>query len=141
MSKQTPTLDPEDIAREESDTPEVVDLDQPVDTPEPKSPPAPKPGDPDYDWAPHYEGAELYVHTYPDGQVVALRQFKDIYSKQWLRSIRDLATDFDVESAAVDRAACETAREVIDNRPAPIGGPDDFDVLFKAWSGGVTPGE
>lgn len=109
----------------------------------------PKPGDPNYDWAYHYGDAQLYIHTYPDGQVVALRRFADIYSKQWLRSIRDLSTEFDIESAAVDRAACDVARTLIDNRPCPVGGPDDFDQLWKAWSkaddtddqGGVSPGE
>lgn len=119
-------------------------------TPEAEAKPAdPKPGDPGYDWTRHYGNAELYTHTYPDGQVVALRRFKHIYSKQWLRSIRDLPTEFDIESAAVDRAACDVARELIDNRPCPIDGPDDFDELWRAWSkaddnddqGGVTPGE
>ncbi|MGB3481141.1 MAG: hypothetical protein WBB07_02860 [Mycobacterium sp.] len=93
----------------------------------------PKPGDTDYDWYSHYDTADLYTHTYPDGMVVALRRFKDIYSKQWLRSIRALKTDFEIESAAVDRAACETARTIIDTRPCPIGGPDEFEVLWKAW--------
>ena len=101
--------------------------------------------DVDYDWSGHYGTDDLYTHAYPDGQVVALRRFKDIYSKQWLRSIRNLQTDFDIESAAIDRAACDVARELIDNRPCPIGGPDDFQELWKAWSSadaeGVTAGE
>lgn len=107
--------------------------------------PDPKPGDPDYDWSGRYGTDDLYVHRYPDGQVVALRRFKDIYSKQWLRSIRNLQTDFDIESAAIDRASCEVAKELIDNRPCPIDGPDDFQELWKAWSSadaeGVTAGE
>jgi hypothetical protein len=95
-----------------------------------------KPGHPDYDWAKDYSvpADQLYVHTYPDGQVVALRRFKDIYSKQWLRSIRNLQTEFDIESEAVDRAASDTARQIIDARPAPLGGPDDFQDLWTAWS-------
>lgn len=107
--------------------------------------PDPKPGDPDFDWSVHYGTDDLYTHTYPDGLVVALRRFKDIYSKQWLRSIKDLPTEFDIESAAIDRASCELAKRLIDNRPCPIGGPDDFQALFTAWSSadmeGVTPGE
>ncbi|WP_396921683.1 hypothetical protein [Mycolicibacterium sp.] len=109
--------------------------------------PEPKPGDPDYDWSHHYpEGVDLYTHTYPNGTVVSLRRFKDIYSKQWLRSIRNLESDFDIQNAAIDRAACETAQEVIDAVPCPIGEPDQFDALFEAWQKAdldesVTPGE
>lgn len=107
--------------------------------------PEAKPGDPDYDWSGHYGTDELYRHAYPDGQVVALRRFKDIYSKQWLRSIRNLETEFDIESAAIDRAACDLAKQLIDNRPCPVGGPDDFQDLWRAWTSsdaeGVTPGE
>lgn len=109
--------------------------------------PEPKPGDPDYDWSHHYpEGVDLFTHTYPNGTVVALRRFKDIYSKQWLRSIRNLESDFDIQNAAIDRAACETAQEVIDAVPCPIGEPDQFDALFEAWQKAdldesVTPGE
>lgn len=118
---------------------------------DPKKKPEPKPGDADYDWTPHYpEGAELYVHTYPNGTVVAIRRFKDIYSKQWMRSIRNLKTDFDIEDAAINRAACETAQAVIDAVPCPVGEDDQFEALFKAWQKhdtnggddeGVTAGE
>lgn len=94
----------------------------------------PKPGDADYDWTPHYpDGVKLFRHTYPDGQVVAIREFKAIHSKQWLRQIRNLPTEFDVESAAVERAACPTALEVIDAQPADIDGPDAFAELWDAW--------
>lgn len=97
--------------------------------------PAPKPGDPDYDWSQHYpEGTKLYRHTYPDGQVVMIRRFGDIYSKQWLRSIKHLEIEFDIESAAIDRAACEAARDLIDTRPCPVDGPDDFQELWKSWT-------
>ena len=93
------------------------------------------PGDADYDWSQHYpEGTELYTHTYPDGQVVAIRRFGDIYSKQWLRSIKHLEIEFDIESAAIDRAACDAARDLIDARPCPVDGPDDFHELWKAWT-------
>ena len=96
---------------------------------------APTIGAADYDWSPHYpEGTKLYRHTYPDGQVVAIRRFGDIYSKQWLRSIKHLEIEFDIESAAIDRAACEAARDLIDTRPCPVDGPDDFHELWKAWT-------
>ncbi|WP_409430543.1 hypothetical protein ACJEIK_26265 [Mycobacterium sp. SMC-16] len=118
---------------------------------EPQAPPPPVPGDANYDWSQHYpKGTELYTHTYPDGKVVALRLFRDIYSKQFLRSIRHLETDFDVESAAIDRGACPAAQELIDSRPCPVDGPDDFHELWKAWTSdssddddaeGVTAGE
>ena len=118
---------------------------------EPQAARTPVPGDADYDWSPHYpKGAELFTHTYPDGKVVALRLFRDIYSKQFLRSIRHLETEFDIESAAVDRGTCDVARELIDTRPCPVDGPDDFQELWKAWTSngagnedaeGVTAGE
>lgn len=99
-----------------------------------------KPGDPDYDWANHYgvPAEKLYLHTYPSGQVVALRRFKDIYSKQWLRSIKELQTEFDIESEAVDRATTEAARKIIDSQPAPLDGPDHFADLWAAWSSADT---
>lgn len=136
-----PTPEPSDSPEEPAD----VEAQPEGTTP---TPPAkkPTPGDGDYDWSVHYGTSDLYIHTYADGQVVALRRFKDIYSKQWLRSIRNLQTDFDIESAAIDRASCEIAKELIDNRPCPVGGADDFADLFKAWQsadvdGGVTAGE
>ena len=96
---------------------------------------APVPGDHDYDWSQHYpEGTKLYRYIYPDGQVVAIRRFGDIYSKQWLRSIKHLEIEFDIESAAIDRAACDAARDLIDARPCPVDGPDDFHELWKAWT-------
>lgn len=120
--------------KKRDDLPDVEESTEEVDQADPDRP-EPKPGDPDYDWSQHYpEGTALYKHTYPDGQVVALRRFRDIHSKQWLRSVQHLPTDFDIESAAIDRGTCELAREIIDNRPCPIDGPDDFDELWKAWT-------
>lgn len=102
---------------------------------EPQAVRTPVPGDADYNWSQHYpEGTELFTYIYPDGKVVALRRFGDIYSKQFLRSIRHLETDFDIESAAIDRGACDIAQELIDNRPCPVDGPDDFAELWKAWT-------
>ena len=148
-----PTLE-EELAAKADRADEVLVAEK---EPEPEKKPEPKPGsakksepkagDVAYDWSHHYpEGVDLYTHTYPNGTVVALRRFKDIYSKQWLRSIRNLETDFDIQNAAIDRAACETAQEVIDAVPCPIGEPDQFDALFEAWQKAdldesVTPGE
>jgi len=113
---------------------------------DPTKPKSPKPGDADYDWTPHYpDGVDLYTHTYPNGTVVAIRRFKDIYSKQWLRSIKHLKNSFDVEDAAINRAACDVAQAVIDAVPCPVGEPDQFEILFKAWqqadTDGLTTGE
>lgn len=145
MTKKTPTTIADDpsMALDEADTAgdtgAVDELDD-AETGEQKTV-EPKPGDADYDWSGHYGTDDLYVHTYPDGKVVALRRFKDIYSKQWLRSIRHLPTEFDIESAAIDRAACPTAQEIIDNRPCPVDGPDDdFAELYKAWVESDTEG-
>lgn len=139
MGTKKPTVDTVTEDGEHIDTVEVTE----------KLMAEPNPGEPGYDWSQHYpEGAELYRHVYPDGQVVALRRFRDIYSKQFLRSIRHLETDFDVESAAIDRGACQAAQELIDSRPCPVDGPDDFHELWKAWTSdgsddaeGVTAGE
>lgn len=104
--------------------------------------PPPKPGDADYDWSQHYpKGADLYLHRYPDGQVVALRTFKAIYSKQWLASIADLPTEFDIERAAFQRATCTEAAVIIRDRPAPVDGPDDFQDLWDAWTAHSNQGE
>ncbi|MEC4616189.1 hypothetical protein [Tsukamurella tyrosinosolvens] len=103
---------------------------------------APEPGDADYDWTQHYpKGAKLYVHTYPDGQTVALRRFGDITSKQWMVSVSHLRTDFDIESAAFERGACPEAIVIIRTRPAPVDGPDDFQDLWNAWTKDSNDGE
>ena len=91
----------------------------------------PKPGDADYDWSGHYDTTDLYTHTFPDGTVVAIKPFASIYSKTWLYKIRQLQTDTDIEFAAIDRAACPTAQEVLMNLDDTEGDP--FEDLYKAW--------
>lgn len=93
--------------------------------------PEPKPGDPDYDWYGHYDTTDLYTHRFPDGTVVAIKPFASIYSKTWLYKIRQLQTDTDIEFAAIDRAACPTAQEVLMGLDDTNGDP--FDDLYKAW--------
>ena len=93
--------------------------------------PEPKPGDPDYDWSGHYDTTDLYTHRFPDGTVVAIKPFASIYSKTWLYKIRQLQTDTDIEFAAIDRAACPTAQEVLMNLDDTEGDP--FEDLYKAW--------
>lgn len=93
--------------------------------------PEPKPGDPDYDWSGHYDTTDLYTHRFPDGTVVAIKPFASIYSKTWLYKIRQLQTDTDIEFAAIDRAACPTAQEVLMGLDDTNGDP--FDDLYKAW--------
>lgn len=93
--------------------------------------PEPKPGDADYDWSGHYDTTDLYTHRFPDGTVVAIKPFASIYSKTWLYKIRQLQTDTDIEFAAIDRAACPTAQEVLMGLDDTNGDP--FDDLYKAW--------
>lgn len=105
--------------------------------------PQPKPGEAGYDWAAQYGTKDLYVHTFPNGKVVALKPFGSIYSKTWLYKIRTLQTDVDIEFAALDRGACDAAREVLRSLDDSDGDP--LDELFKAWAAsateGLTPGE
>ncbi|NOQ62812.1 hypothetical protein [Mycolicibacterium fortuitum] len=102
--------------------------------------PEPKPGDPDYDWSGHYDTTDLYTHRFPDGTVVAIKPFASIYSKTWLYKIRQLQTDTDIEFAAIDRAACPTAQEVLMGLDDTNGDP--FDDLYKAWlEAGTTNGD
>jgi hypothetical protein len=42
--------------------------------------------------------------------------------------------DFDVQFAAIDRAASDTAKAVIKSVMAPVGEPDPFDELYGGWS-------
>ncbi|WP_135451310.1 hypothetical protein [Mycobacterium sp. DL99] len=90
-----------------------------------------KPGDADYDWSGHYDTTDLYTHTFPDGTVVAIKPFASIYSKTWLYKIRQLQTDTDIEFAAIDRAACPTAQEILMSLDDTAGDP--FDDLYKGW--------
>lgn len=127
----------------------VDDLDDPAYDPPTLLEPAPvtgtdepvkpelKPGDAGYDWAPHYgstPAADLYTHTFPGGTTVAIRTFGSIYSKTWLYKLRNAQTDTDIQFAAIDRAACDTAQAIIEAVDAPLGGPDPIDELWEAWS-------
>ena len=119
---------------------------QPAAEPAPAPPPPapkPKPGAADYDWAADYGTDNLYLHTFPSGTVVALKPFASIYSKTWLYKIRTLQTDVDIEFAAIDRGASDTARAVLRDLDDTDGDP--IDELFKAWAAsateGLTPGE
>lgn len=98
---------------------------------EPKKKSEPKPGDPDYDWSGHYDTTDLYSHTFPNGTVVAIKPFASIYSKTWLYKVRALQTDVDIEFAAIDRAACETAKEILMNLDDTEGDP--LADLYAAW--------
>lgn len=128
--------------------PAVVELNDAPELTEEAPVESPKVGDTDYDWSAHYDTDDLYTHTFPDGKVVALRTFKSIYSRTWLYKIRNLKTDIDFEFAAIDRAACETAQEVLASVDDVDGDP--IKELFTAWmaSGtsrgdgdeGLTPG-
>lgn len=120
----------------------VIELNDHVDEVEPPVEPSkkdePKPGEPAYDWAPHYGGTaepvRLYTHTFPDGTVVSIRDFGSIYSKTWLYKLRKAQTDTDIQFAAIDRAACDTAQALIESIEAPLGGKDPIDELWEAWS-------
>ncbi|MUL47608.1 hypothetical protein FZI85_25165 [Mycobacterium sp. CBMA293] len=104
--------------------------------------PAPVPGDPDYNWAQHYpEGAELYVHTFPDGKTVALKTFGSIYSKTWLYKISRLQTDTDVIFAAIKRGCCPQADAFLMALDDSVGDP--LDDLYQAWLNdeGIDSGE
>ena len=92
----------------------------------------PKPGDAGYDWTAHYDTDDLYIHTFTDGTVVALKAFKTIFSKTWLYKIRSLKTNVDVELAAIDRGSCPEARAVLEGLPDSEGDP--IDELWAAWS-------
>jgi len=108
---------------------------------EPK--PEAKPGEAGYDWAAQYGTDDLYIHTFPNGTVLALKPFGSIYSKTWLYKLRGLQTDVDIEFAALDRGACDVAKQVLLSLDDTAGDP--LDELFKAWAAsateGLTPGE
>lgn len=155
MPKKTPVPDPDEpntYAVSDDETPEAITPDEPLteetlegfQTPESK----PKPGDADYDWAEQYGTDDLYTHTFLNGTVLALKKFGAIYSKTWLYKIRNLPTEADVEFAALDRASCEVAREVLANLDDSEGDP--IEDLYQAWLAdgtaqaeggeGLTPG-
>lgn len=103
--------------------------------------PKPKPGDADYDWAQHYpENTPLYVHTFPDGKVVAIKTFAAIYSKTFLYKVRDMPTDIDIEFAALDRAGCPQAKAVFLALDDTDGDP--ISDLYRAWiAAGTSNGD
>ena len=125
----------------------TIVITEPADDPPAK--PQPKPGDADYDWSQHYDTTDLYTHTFPYGKVVALKSFAAIYSKTWLYKLRKAASNAEVEFAAIDRAACDEAREVLESLDDDADG-DPLDDLFQAWvkagtsrgdgDEGLTPG-
>jgi hypothetical protein len=73
----------------------------------------PMPGEPKYDWVADYGTDDLYTHTFTDGTVVALRTVAAVATKSWLYQVREMKNDFDVQFAAIDRAASDTAKAVI----------------------------
>lgn len=99
----------------------------------PDDKPEPKPGDKDFDWANLYGTDDLYVHTFSDGKVVALKPFSAIFSKTWLYKIRNFKSAVDIELAAIDRGSCDAAREVLGSLD-DSGDGDPIDDLWKAWS-------
>lgn len=107
-----------------------------LETPDDNKNPEPKVGEVGYDWASHYGDAELYTHTFPNGTVVAIKTFGSIYSKTWLYKIRDLPTETDIQFAAIDRAACETAKAVLLDLDDTDGDP--IEDLWKAWTSAGT---
>jgi hypothetical protein len=129
--------DPEVGAADAPDTAGTTGEDAPSAPVEPKPGP---PGAPDYDWAPHYDTDDLYTHTFADGTVVVIKSFGTIYSKTFLYKARNLPTDTDIEFAAIDRASCPAAREVLGALDDTVGDP--LDELWKAWvAAGTAHGE
>jgi hypothetical protein len=126
-----------------------IELNEEPELVEETEPPEPKVGDADYDWSAHYDTEDLYTHTFADGKVVVLKSFRSIFSKTWLYKMREMPTNVDVEMAAIDRGACETAREFLLSLDDSEGDP--LNELYEAWvSGGtkeanagkgLTPGE
>ena len=116
--------------------PETVGEDAPSAPVEPK----PGPGEPDYDWAPHYDTEDLYTHTFSDGTVIVIKAFGAIYSKTFLYKVRNLPTEADIEFAAIDRASCPAVREILASLDDSVGDP--IDELWKAWvAAGTAHGE
>lgn len=90
-----------------------------------------EPGDPGYDWSTHYGDADTYIHTFPNGKVVALKSFASIYNKTWLYKIRNARTDSEIEFAAIERGSCPEARAVLEDLDDTDGDP--INDLWKAW--------
>lgn len=103
-------------------------------------PPIAEPGDKDYDWAKEYGTDDLFTYTLPNGKMVALKAFGNIFSKTWLFKIRNLKTNVDVELAAIDRGTCDTAKQLLEDLDDADGDP--ISDLWAAWTSdeGVTSG-
>lgn len=102
-----------------------------VDVSEDKQPPELLPGDPGYDWAQHYDTTDLYLHTFPNGQTVALKPFGSIYNKTWLFKLRKAQSNSEIEFASIERAACPEAIEVLEALDDTNGDP--ISDLWGAW--------
>ncbi len=96
---------------------------------------APKIGSAEYDWAAHYDNADTFRYEFADGSVIEIRTFDSIYSKTWLYKVQSMvdagATDVDVEFAAINRAACPVAQELLMSLDDSVGDP--IDDLWQAW--------
>lgn len=122
--------------------PEGAKIAEPEPKPEPK--PAPKPGDKDFDWAKLYDTDELFVHTFPNGVVVALKSFTSVFDEVWLYKNRELP-DTPLKFSAIDRGSCPAARAVLASLPDDGSMGTPLSDLFSAWTsaatGGLTSGE
>lgn len=99
----------------------------------------PKPGDVDYDWTQHYgDIPDLFKHTLPDGQVVALKPFNAIYSKTWLYKLRNVKSNDVVAILSIDRASCREVRAILADIDDAGGDIDPITDLWDAWSGSGT---
>ena len=123
---------------------DVVPKDKPDELVDVESKPELKPGDKGYDWATLYGRDDLYVHTFPNGVVVALKPFTAVFDEVWLYKNRDLP-DTQLKFSAIDRGSCPTARAVLASLPDDGSMGTPISDLFSAWTaaatGGLTPGE
>lgn len=130
----------------------MVDEPLPTDDGNPANEPAkpkPKPGDAEFDWSAVYgPDVPLYIHTFSDGTVVALKTMNAIYNKTWLYKLRTAKTEVEVVVRSIERAGCAEALAVLDNLDDTAGDP--IDELYTAWirqstsrgdgDEGLTPG-
>ncbi|MCC9182566.1 hypothetical protein [Mycolicibacterium mageritense] len=127
----------------------VEEQDADIEGQDESTPEPPKVGSAEYDWSVHYGTSDLYTYTFPDGTVVAIKPFSTIFSKTWLYKVRQIESETETIFAAIDRAACETAKEVLLSLDDSHGDP--INDLWKAWTSagtsngdgdkGLTPGE
>lgn len=121
--------EPQDDPREDVPAEDVEASDTQADEAE-----QPKPGDADFDWTKAYDTEDLFVHTFSDGKVVALRPFNAIYNKTWLYKLRNIESNDTVIILSIDRASCAEARLVLSGLDDERGAADPIDDLWKAWS-------